>query len=265
MFWTTQTNNASENLYGGLEYRLNDRTTLFGTASAAWDQTMNNTRGPTWTSAAASTGYFFNQTTGADEVWSKRFAPEEIGGASAWNRRWNDTSGNVALGVRGTIGDSSWNYEAAYSASGYQSRATHAASSVGHRYLLSRPAARHRRRWRAIYAPNPNRFSTPLTPAQYAPFFSQSASQNDSWTQTFSLSANGDLFRLPAGMVKAAGVLEYGTQGFSNTPDSLINQGAYYNVSDAQNVSGNRKRYAAALEFNVPIFRQLKCDRRGPL
>ncbi len=263
MFWTTQTNNASENLYGGLEYRLSDKTTLFGTASVAWDQTMNNTRGPSWTSAAAGPGYFYNQTTGADEVWSKRFAPEEIGGASAWNKRWNDTSGNLALGVRGEIGDSSWNYEAAYSASGYESRATvpRLLSSMDTYYLGPQLGATAD--GVPIYAPNATRFSTPLAPGQFASMYGESASQNNSWTQTLSLSANGDLFKLPAGPVKAAGVLEYGTQGFSNTPDPLINQGAYYNAGDAQNISGNRKRYAAALELNVPIFRQLNASLAG--
>ncbi|MEQ5839088.1 TonB-dependent receptor [Paraburkholderia acidicola] len=262
-FWTTQTGNTSENVYGGFEYRLNDKTTLFGTASGAWDQTSNNTRGPRWTSAAASTGYFFNQTTGADEVWSKRFAPEEIGGASVWDKHWNDASGNLALGVRGAIGDSSWNYEAAYSASGYQSRETIPIlkSSIDTYYLG--PQLGTTAGGVPIYAPNANRFATPLTPSQFGSLFSESASQDNSWTQTFSLSANGNLFKLPAGMVKAAGVLEYGTQGFSNTTDPLIYQGAYYNPNDTGTFSGNRKRYAAAVEFNIPLIYQLDATVAG--
>uniref|UniRef100_UPI001589F6B8 TonB-dependent receptor domain-containing protein n=1 Tax=Burkholderia cepacia TaxID=292 RepID=UPI001589F6B8 len=86
-----------------------------------------------------------------------------------------------------------------------------------------------------IYAPDPTRFSTPLTPAQFGSLYGESASQNNTWTQTFSLAANGDLFRLPAGPVRAAGVIEYGTQGFSNSVDP-------------------------ALALRVPIFRQLNAD-----
>ncbi|MFM0287583.1 TonB-dependent receptor domain-containing protein [Paraburkholderia megapolitana] len=262
-FWTTQTDNSSENVYAGFEYRLNDKTTLFGTASGAWDQTRNNTRGPIWTSAAATTGYFFNQTTGADEVWSKRFAPEEIGGATAWDKQWNDVSGNLALGVRGAIGDSSWNYEATYSASGYQSRATvpRLDSSINTYYLG--PQLGTTAGGVPIYAPNANRFATPLTASQFASLYSESASQNNTWTQNLSLSANGDLFKLPAGMVKGAGVLEYGTQGFSNTADPLIYQGAYDNANDTGTFSGNRKRYAAAVELNIPIIHQLDATVAG--
>lgn len=262
-FWTTQTGNESQNLYGGLEYRLNDKTTLFGTASVAWNQTTNNTRGPSWTSAAATTGYFFNQTTGADEVWSKRFSPEEIGGASTWDKEWNDAAGNLTLGVRGQFGDSSWNYEAAYDASGYQSRATAPRLRAGLDDYFLGPQLGTTGDGTPIYAPNASHFSTPLTPAQFSSFYGESASQNNSWTQTLSLSANGDLFKLPAGTVKAAGVIEYGTQGFSNTNDPQINQGAYYNAGEVQDASGNRSRYAAALELNIPIFHQLDATVAG--
>lgn len=262
-FWTTQTNNSSENAYAGFEYRLSDKATLFGTASAAWDQTSNNTRGPSWTSDLATTGYFFNQTTGANETWSKRFSPEEIGGASRWNKEWNDTSGNLSLGVRGTVGDSSWNYEAAYSASGYRSRATVPRLLAGIDTYYLGPQLGTTAGGVPIYAPDAARFATPLTPSQFASLYGESASQNNSWTQTLSLSANGNLFKLPAGMVKAAGVVEYGTQGFSNTYDPLIGQGAYYNTSGSQSVSGNRKRYAAALELDIPLLRQLEATVAG--
>lgn len=262
-YWTTQTANDSENLYGGLEYRLSDKATLFGNASVSWNQTKNNTRGPTWTSAAATTGYFFDQNTGANEVWSRRFAPEELGGASVWDKEWNDTFENAVLGVRGQILDSSWNYEASYSASAYQSRATvpRLSTSINDYYLG--PQLGTTADGAPIYAPNASRFATPLTPAQFQSFLDQSASQNNTWEQTFSLSANGDLFRLPAGMVRAAGVIEYGTQGFSNTNDPLINQGAYYNAGGVQDASGDRSRYAAALELSIPILSNLTASAAG--
>lgn len=262
-YWTTQTADNSENIYGGLEYRISDKATLFSNASVAWNQTKNNTRGPSWTSAAATTGYFYDQTTGANETWSRRFAPEEIGGASAWDKEWNDTFENVVLGVRGQILDSSWNYEASYSASAYQSRATvpRLSTSIDDYYLGPQLGATSD--GTPIYAPNANRFATPLTPAQFQSFLAESASQNNTWTQTLSLGANGDLFRLPAGMVRAAGVVEYGTQGFSNTNDPLINQGAYYNAGGVEDASGNRTRYAAALELDIPILSQLSANVAG--
>ena len=44
------------------------------------NQIENNTRGPTWTSLGASSGYFLNQDSGNYEIWNRRFAPEELGG-----------------------------------------------------------------------------------------------------------------------------------------------------------------------------------------
>ncbi|WDD93621.1 TonB-dependent receptor [Burkholderia sp. FERM BP-3421] len=259
-FWTTQTANTSENLYGGFEYKLNPHATLFGSASVALNQTENNTRGPSWTSNAAGDGYFYNQATGANEVWTKRFAPEEIGGASTWNRRWDDRAGNLITGVRGAVLDTSWNYELAYSASGYQSRATRPLLLSGIDNDFLGPRLGTTADGIPIYSPDPSHFSTPLTPAQFNSLYGQSSSQNNTWTQTVSLSANGNLFTLPAGAVKAAGVIEYGTQGFSNTVDPAIAQGVYYNAGTPQSVSGNRKRYAAAFELRIPIFRQLNAN-----
>lgn len=259
-YWTTQTNNVSENLYGGVEYRLSDLVTLFGSVSTAWNQTENNTRGPSWTSAAATTGYFFNQETGANEAWTKRISPQEIGGASVWNKHWNDVAGNLITGLRGKVPDSSWNYELTYSASGYQSRATvpRLLSNVDSYYLG--PQLGTAADGAPIYAPNAARFATPLTPNQFASMYGESTSRNNTWTQTFSLAANGNLFSLPAGPVRAAGVIEYGTQGFSNSIDPALNQGVYYNAAGATGASGNRKRYAAAVELRVPILSQLTAN-----
>jgi len=104
-FWTVQTLNQSENGYFSLDYTLNEHTQLFGNLLFGFNHTENNTRGPSWTSAANSTGYFLNQATGGYESWTKRFAPEEVGGVDHTNKEWDDTSANVNFGVRGDIGD----------------------------------------------------------------------------------------------------------------------------------------------------------------
>ncbi|SMG02878.1 TonB-dependent receptor domain-containing protein [Burkholderia singularis] len=257
-YWTTQTDNSSENLYGGVEYRLNEHATLFGSVSAAFNQTENNTRGPNWTSLGGSTGYFHNALTDANEQWTKRFSPEEIGGVTNWNKRWDDRFGNLITGIRGTVpGTGTWNYELSYSASGYQSRATRPILRAGIDSYFLGPQLGTTADGTPIYAPDPSRFSSPVTPGQFSSLYGQSSNQNNTWTQTVSLSGNGELFKLPAGAVKAAGVIEYGTQGFSNTVDSALNQGAYYNQNGIYGASGNRKRYAAEFELRIPVFKQL--------
>ena len=53
-YWTTQAGNQSENLYGSINYELNEHTQLFGDVLLGWNRTWNNTRGPTWISNQAA-------------------------------------------------------------------------------------------------------------------------------------------------------------------------------------------------------------------
>jgi len=111
-YWTTMTQNESKNLFGSLTYQLTPTTELFSDLMIGFNSTENNTRGPNWTSEGGGNSYFFNQNTGADESWSRRIAPEEIGGATRYNKKWDDVAANWSIGVRGDIpATSSWHYE----------------------------------------------------------------------------------------------------------------------------------------------------------
>ncbi len=259
-YWTTETANQSENLYGALTYQLSGispKTEVFSDFMVGFNSTKNNTRGPNWTSEGAGNGYFYNQNTGNDESWYRRIAPEEIGGADRYDKKWDDTAANWSLGVRGDIPGSTWNYEAAYNISGYSSRASVPLLLSNVDSFFLGPKLGVNSDGVAIYAPNANNFYQPLTPAQFNSITGVATSQNKSWTQTLSLTGNGELFNLPAGPVRLAGVAELGSQGFSNTPDPLINQGVFYNQSEAEGASGSRKRYALGAELNIPITKEL--------
>lgn len=253
-YWTVQTGNESETLYGKAKYELSDNTRVFGAVLASWDRTWNNTRGPKWVSDQATTGYFFNQNTGDYESWSRRIAPEEIGGASRYDKFWHDFSSIAMTGIDGDIGPSTWKYEVTYSASVYVSRerVPHLLASVDN-YFLG-PQLGVDGAGVPIYAPDPTRFDAPLTSAQFGSLLGVSTSKDTTWMQNATASANGELFTLPAGPILAAVVAEWGTQGFSNHPDPQINQGVFFNTGTEDNASGSRQRYAAALEVKVPIL-----------
>ena len=262
-YWTTQTGDQSENLYGRLKYDVNEQTSLFGDVLLGWNDTWNNTRGPTWISDQATTGYFLNQNTGDYEEWSRRIAPEEIGGVDRYNRHWRDFSAIATLGVRGDIGSSSWKYEAAYSGSDYISREErpYLLGSIN-TYFLG-PQLGTDSSGIPIYAPDATRFNQPLTPAEFNTVFGHATSKNTSWLQTLTLSANGELTRLPGGPLSTAAALEWGNQGFSNRPDPLINQGTFFNAAAANSASGTRSRYAVAVEFKAPLLENLEARLAG--
>lgn len=265
--WTTQTGNQAENAYGSVKYALSSSTDLFGDVVLGWNHIWNNTSGASWTSDGATTGYFLNQDTGDYESWSRAFGPEETGGVDRLNQYWDDFSGIITAGIEGDIGASSWKYKGTYNASVYSdyNAAPNLLSAVNS-YFLG-PQLGTDSNGVPIYSPNTAAFNQPLTPTQFNSLMGTIHANNDSWLQTVTLTTTNDqLFALPAGPVGVAGDLEWGDQGFSEHPDPGINQGEFnFNSPGIQDfpASGNRTRYAAAMEFNVPILSTLSADIAG--
>ena len=262
-YWTTQTGNQSENLYGRLKYQLTNDTQLFGNVLLGWNRTWNNTRGPTWISDQATTSYFLNQNTGDYESWTRRIAPEEMGDVDRYDRYWRDFSAISTVGIRGPIGPSNFTYEAAYSGSIYTSQDERPYLLASADSYFLGPQLGVDSSGVPIYAPNPSRFNQPLTPAEFGTIFGHATGKNRSWLQTVSLSANGELVQLPAGPLGTAAVVEWGNQGFSNRPDSLLSQGFFFNAAAANPARGSRSRYAAALELKIPLLKGLEARVAG--
>lgn len=262
-YWTTQTKNSSQNAFGSANYELSPTTTLFAEALFGQNRSANNTRGPSWVSRSATDSYFWNQNTNAYEAWSRYISPEEIGGVNRYNRTWDDQASSLSFGLRGEIPGTSWSYEAAYTASLYKSQNhTPRALANSDSFFLG-PKLGVNPSGIAIYAPDPARLTRPLTPAEFNTITGESVSDDKSWTNTLSLTANGEAFRLPAGPVKVAAVAELGKQGFAAVPDRRINQG-YFNTSvPSDGAAGTRKRYAVGAEANIPLVKTLDATLAG--
>jgi len=257
-YWTTQTKNSSQNLFGSANYELSPDTTLFAEALYGRNRTKNNTRGPSWTSGSATDGYFYNQNSGAYETWNKFISPEEIGGVDRYDRTWNDQASSLSFGARGQIpGTSSWQYEASYTASLYKSESHQPRALANIDSFFLGPKLGTDANGIAIYAPDPSRLTKRLTPAEFDSITSDAVSEGKSWTNTVSFTANGEAFNLPAGPVKLATVAEVGKQGFSNTPDPRIDEGYFNTQVPADVTAGTRKRYAVGLEASIPIVKTL--------
>ncbi len=260
-YWTLSTQNRSENGYLGLNYQLNDKTEIFGDLLIGGTQIENNTRGRSWTSEGTSSKYFYNQNSSQYETWSRYFAPEEIGGVDRINKNWHDLSANINFGVRGDIGDSSWKYEAAYNGSIYTSHLKNRGlirSNVDEYFLGPRIGADADEI--PIYAPDMNKFNRPLTPQQFSQISGSTTEKDKAWIQALSFSANGDLFKLPAGMAKLATIAEFGRQGFSIKPDSQLQQGIFYNAKTDGEYGGTRNRQALGAELFLPITKLLNLN-----
>lgn len=262
-YWTVQTRNLSKNAYGSATYALGDDTTLFADVLAGHNGTQNNTRGLSWTSQSTASGYFLNRNTGNYEAWTRYISPEEMGGVEQFNRAWTDRALAASVGARGRIPGTGWKYEAGYSASWYKSEnhVPRALANIDGFFLGPRLGTDED--GVAIYAPDPARLATPLTPAEFGVIKGLSHSEDESWTNTLSATLNGTLYELPAGPLQLAVVAEAGRQGFSNVPDPRINEG-YFNVITRSDVTeGTRTRYAAGAEVNVPVLKTLNATLAG--
>ncbi|MYN04185.1 TonB-dependent receptor [Pseudoduganella sp. DS3] len=262
-YWTTQTKNSSQNLFGSANYELSDSATLFAEALYGQNRSSNNTRGPSWTSRSATDSYFYNQNTKTNEAWTRYISPEEMGGVGRYNRHWEDQVSSLSVGVRGQIPNSTWNYEAGYSASLYKSQnhTQRALANIDTFFLgpqLGVTAAGI-----AIFAPDPARLAKRLTPQEFNSITGAAVSDDKAWTNTLSLTANGEAFQLPAGPVKVAVVAELGKQGFANRPDERINQGYFNTVTPTEITAGLRKRYAVGAEAGIPIVKGLDATVAG--
>ena len=257
-YWTTQTKNQSQNVFGSANYELSPETTLFADFLIGKNATENNTRGPTWTSASTGNSYFKNQNTGNYEAWTRYISPEEMGGVSRYNRKWDDLATAISLGAKGRIpGTSSWQYEANYNASVYKSESHTPRALANIDSFFLGPKLGTDASGVAIYAPDPARLSRRLTAAEFDSITGNSDSDDKAWTNTLSLATNGDLFQLPAGVAKIATIAEAGKQGFSNVPDARLNEG-YFNVATKSDITaGTRTRYALGAEVNLPLHDKL--------
>ncbi|GAB2862579.1 TonB-dependent receptor [Pseudoduganella ginsengisoli] len=261
--WTVQTGNRSANAYGSANYAAGDDHTLFADFLLSRNDSWNNTRGPNWTSASTGSSYFYNRNRGAYEAWTRFIAPEEYGGVDRYNRTWDDDAVAVTLGARGRLPGTRWDYEAAYSASLYRSsnHVPRALANIDSFFLGPKLGADSA--GIPIYAPDPARLTSRLTPAEFDSITGQSDSRDASWTNTLSFAVNGEWLQLPAGPIKLAAIAEAGRQGYTNKPDARINQGYFNTNVPTVDTGGTRSRAAVGVEANIPLIKEVAATVAG--
>ena len=258
-FWTVQTEKRNIDAYSALTWHLGDRQELFADVAIGTARIYNNTRAPSWTS---SRNYFYNQNSGQLESWYRRFAPEEIGGVQRNANRFLETSWSFNVGARGSLGGSDWDYEAAYSRSRYENRTRRPVLLAGiNDYLLGPRLGT--RNGVDVYAPDPARLYQPLTPGEYEDLSATQESRNAAWLQAATFSVNGQLFDLPGGRAALAAVVEAGSQGYRNPPDPRLGTGEFWNTSAGIPAGGERDRYAAGVELQLPLLERLTATVAG--
>ncbi|EQD46361.1 TonB dependent receptor protein [mine drainage metagenome] len=263
---TLQNKQAITSAYASGSFRINSNTELYGNLILSMN-TDNYSAGPTYNFWDTNLPYggFINAATGTKQVAAINFSPEVTGGLLGSSTHNVGRSYSFYGGIKGSVGQSNWNYDAFYARSQYnlsQSVRQPIASKINaffqNQFLgpqLGTSASGY-----PIYNPNYANFYKPITPAQYDSWLGVNNTHSESYTQNLNLNVtNTSLYQLPAGEVGVAGVLQVGDQMWHMPPNPLAAAGYFYNGSSG-NGGGTRNNYAAAFEFHVPIFSMLSTD-----
>ncbi|HKT40891.1 MAG TPA: TonB-dependent receptor [Rhodanobacteraceae bacterium] len=250
--------------YVNFTYQINNNAQLFGSLLYAY-QKQRTYSGPNYNWWAPDGGnYIWNPATQQLEFYEKLFSPEEIGGplVNADNQTAKMYNGDI--GIRGSFGDSNWNYE------GYLSRSDYKVADKQLRPLNGPVEDFFRSQFLgpqngtyygyAVYTPDFSKFLKPITPADYRGFSDYIRSDSHTYTQIANVQiTNSSLFHLPGGDVGFAALLQAGNQYWNNPTDPRVIAGDFWGLTGTSG-SGKRDNYAAAVEFLVPIFSKLTAD-----
>ena len=189
----------------------------------------------------------------------KHFTIEENGGFEAGEIHNIDRTLSLNTGIKGTIANSTWNYEAVFghSQNTLESKEPALVSAKAQALFLGPSLGTDPGNGYQIFNAPVSRFYTPLTIAEFRSITQLSIDNDKSRAETFTFSVNNTrLFVLPAGPVGFAAVAEYGSQYYGLKADPQSLDGTYYGLHNTSAV-GSRDHYGFGAEINVPVFSKL--------
>jgi outer membrane receptor protein involved in Fe transport len=198
------------------------------------------------------------------------FTPDEVGGLGAQTTEIDEKTYDFAAGIRGTFADSRFDWDATISHSEYKldtDRPRLLENVVNDYFLGPQIGLDPYFNYYPQYELNIDRFYNPIDPAAFQALNTRVKSQADSSVTQFNVTIAGDIFELPAGPVGMAAVLEAADQDYKITPDPRTSPGytgpdTIYNLTSTGG-GGDRSRYAAGVEFSIPVLETLRANVAG--
>jgi outer membrane receptor protein involved in Fe transport len=196
------------------------------------------------------------------------FTDKEIGGRGAQNGTYDETVIDYSVGIRGDFFSPLWQYDVVYGHSDYD--------LTRERTLIVDEAAQNYffTSWDDT-AGDPFGFGFPVASLNYTNLYSavdQATFESltdvgrdgaDTSVDVVTAVINGDLFDLPAGPLGMAVVGEWATQEYQIILDERLVSGDYFWGLTGTGGGGERDRYAAGLEFNIPVTSMVTLTAAG--
>jgi len=250
--------NSNTELYGSLLLDIYTQNYGVGPFYSFWEPNINASL------TGQSPGIIYNQNTGTFQNPFELFSPEETGGLLVGSTHEVDRSYNFYGGIKGSVGNSDWNYDL------YYARSQLNVSTTELHPLTAKVDAFFQNQFLGpqngtmygypVYSPNYSKFYQSITPADYASFSGILESSSEDYTQNLNAQVtNTDLFSLPAGDVGVAAVVQTGDEQWTLPANPALVNHQFWGQT-ASSGGGRRNNYAAAVEVHVPILKILSAD-----
>lgn len=206
-----------------------------------------------------------NGGAGAQRNIVKRFTEQDIGNKGALLTLSKELAVDFSAGLKGKIADR-FDWEASISRAEYEVKEdfpTFNQRDMRNYFLGTQQGTVNSL---PVFTPNYNRLWNPLS-GDVGSFARRGEKKAESWLTQAQFTVSGQLFEGWAGPIGFAGVVEAAKQGYKLTPEpkTLITglDGWLTPFGNIEQGGGERKRYAAGLEFRVPLLESLTANVAG--
>ena len=206
----------------------------------------------------------------------RAFMPEDMGGFERSMNRDDSHSYALNFGVKGTFGDSSWDYDLGFSRT--DSHLTeHSFARLRdpmNNYFLTHVLGPQQGLdpyfdYYPVFTPDYAAFYTLINPDDFNAMTTFTTSRSKTYDNMVrALVVNGSLFSLPGGDAGIAVAVEGGNQGWSYIPDARLIpdpvtlQSQIWGTTSVQG-AGSRSRYAVTGEMRLPVWEPLTISLSG--
>ena len=263
-------------LYSHATFDLNDSTQLYGDVLYN-DERVDYHIGSnfTWWGTSAKWGYFFDPDLGDFMQLQRAFAPEDFAGG--WEESMNHDNSKsyaITLGLNGTFGQSSWDYDVGVTRTEYkltENSWARLADPINDWFEQNILGPNQNPDWDqpgnpfpyAVYQPDYAAFYHLLPAGVMESFTTTTHSRSKTYDNLFRAQVtNSALFGLPGGDAGLAVAVEAAKEGWEYNPDALLVPDPVTLESQIWGTTsiageGDRTRYAVTGEIRLPVFEPL--------
>ncbi|MET0814932.1 MAG: TonB-dependent receptor, partial [Pseudoxanthomonas sp.] len=254
-------------------FDINDSTQLYGDVLFSDEQTKYHVGSNfTWWGTGADFGYYYDPNLDDLLNLQRTFSPEEMGPLGFDHNMNEDKSQALRanIGVTGTFGDSSWDYDVGLTHAQYKldaSRHVRDAALVDQYFIDHVLGPQHGLdpyyNAYPVFTPDYAAFYTVMSPADFASFSRRATTHGETKDSTLRAQVtNASLFTLPGGDAGLAAVVEFGQEEWRFNPDAGYLDGSIWGQTDSSG-GGERDRYAVTSELRMPVLKMLTVSTSG--